>query len=75
MLFYNRALGQGSYLHRVPRELVHDNREFWLVKGSRDILDEEAEGVLVLFGGHFGEGGDVGGSQPPVKEGEGEGRA
>ena len=66
-----RALCQGSYLHRVPRELVHDNREFWLVKGARDVLDEEAEGVLILLGGHFESGRE--GATAPVKEsGEGE---
>lgn len=47
---------QGLYLHRVPCELVHYDREFRLVEGSRDVLDEEAEGVLVLLRGHGGEG-------------------
>lgn len=50
-----RAPCQGVYLHRIPRELVHYNRELWLVKCTRDVLDEEAEGVLILLGGHFEE--------------------
>ena len=50
------VLCQGRYLHRVPCELVHNDRELWLVEGSRDVLDEEAEGVLILLGGHFGRG-------------------
>ena len=49
----NNGPRQGLYLHRIPRKLVHDNREFWLVKSSRDVLDEETEGVLFLLRGHF----------------------
>jgi len=64
-MFYNRAPCQGSYLHRVPRELVHDNCEFWFVKRSRGVLDEETEGVLILLGGHFGEGEERAGVSHP----------
>jgi len=60
---------QGSYLHRVPRELVHDNRELWLVKGSRDVLGEETEGVLILRCGHFGEGEGCGWESATNEEG------
>jgi len=71
MLFYNRVLCQGLYLHRVPRELVHDDCEFRLVKGSRDILDEETEGILILLCGHFGEGGRCGRESATTEEEEG----
>ena len=63
-------LCQGLYLHRIPRELVHDDREFRLIKGSRDILDEETEGVLILLCGHFGEGEGCGRELATTEEGE-----
>jgi hypothetical protein len=43
----------GAYLHRVARKLVHDYRIFRLVKGARNMLDEETEGLPILLGGHW----------------------
>ena len=54
-MFYKASVMSGSYLHRISRKSVHYNRELWLVKGTREVLEKEADGVLILLGGHFEE--------------------
>ena len=40
------------YSHRMPCELVHNNNELGLVECPRDVLHQQAEGLLILFCGH-----------------------
>jgi hypothetical protein len=36
----------------MARKLVHDDSIFRLVKGTRNMLDEETESLPILLGGH-----------------------